>query len=101
MRGDNAPLRVLAVCDEPDEALAADPGVAGKANLILACGDLPFDYLGMLMNALDVPPVFVPGNHDPDLTAAPVLAGSGTPARNVTGWHLMRIRPGAGGRDAG
>ncbi len=33
----------------------------------MACGDLPFDYLGYLMGALDVPLVFVPGNHDPDL----------------------------------
>ena len=42
--------------------------MARKADLILACGDLPFDYLGSLMNALDVPLVFVPGNHDPDLS---------------------------------
>jgi hypothetical protein len=74
MRGDNGPARgsggifVLAVSDEPDEVLAADPGVAGSADLIVACGDLPFDYLGALMNALDVPLVFVPGNHDPDLS---------------------------------
>jgi calcineurin-like phosphoesterase family protein len=34
---------------------------------VLACGDLPFDYLGHLMGALDVPLVFVPGNHDADL----------------------------------
>ena len=40
----------------------------GGADLILACGDLPFEYLGSLMNALDVPLVFVPGNHDPDLS---------------------------------
>ena len=63
-----APRWALAVSDAPDEALAADPGVARKADLILACGDLPFDYLGSLMNALDVPLVFVPGNHDPDLS---------------------------------
>jgi hypothetical protein len=74
MRGGNGPARgsggifVLAVSDEPDEVLAADPRVAGSADLIVACGDLPFDYLGALMNALDVPLVFVPGNHDPDLS---------------------------------
>jgi hypothetical protein len=37
---------VLAVSDEPDEVLAAEPRVAGSADLIVACGDLPFDYLG-------------------------------------------------------
>jgi hypothetical protein len=77
---------VLAVSDEPDEALAADPGVASKADLILACGDLPFDYLGSLLNALDVPLVFVPGNHDPDLSGyrtsrAGLTLRAGLPAR--------------------
>ena len=61
-------VRVLAVSDEADDALVADPAVAHGAQLILACGDLPFDYLGSLMNALDVPLVFVPGNHDPDVS---------------------------------
>jgi hypothetical protein len=39
-------ILVLAVSDEPDEALAADPGQARSVDLIVACGDLPFDYLG-------------------------------------------------------
>jgi hypothetical protein len=61
-------VRVLAVSDEIDEALAADPGAARTAELILACGDLPFWYLETLQNTLEVPLVFVPGNHDPDLS---------------------------------
>ncbi|HEY3714454.1 MAG TPA: metallophosphoesterase [Jatrophihabitantaceae bacterium] len=61
-------VRVLAVSDEVDEALRADAGAAHGTELILACGDLPFDYLEYLMSALDVPLVFVPGNHDPDLS---------------------------------
>jgi hypothetical protein len=61
-------VRVLAVADEVDEGLSADLGRARGAELILACGDLPFDYLAYLMNGLDVPLVFVPGNHDPDLS---------------------------------
>jgi calcineurin-like phosphoesterase family protein len=65
---DRGMARVLAVSDEVDEGLCADPGLAGDAELILACGDLPFDYLDYLMNALDVPLVFVPGNHDPDIS---------------------------------
>jgi calcineurin-like phosphoesterase family protein len=60
-------VRVLAVSDEVDEALSVDPSSVRDAELILACGDLPFDYLGFLMNALEVPLVFVPGNHDPDV----------------------------------
>jgi hypothetical protein len=61
-------VRVLAVSDEVDEALSADPSPVRGAELILACGDLPFDYLGYLMSALEAPLVFVPGNHDPDVS---------------------------------
>jgi calcineurin-like phosphoesterase family protein len=61
-------VRVLAVSDEVDDALWADVGAARDAELILACGDLPFSYLDHLMNALDAPLVFVPGNHDPDVS---------------------------------
>lgn len=60
-------VRVLAVSDEVDDVLCADVRPVRGVEMILACGDLPFDYLGYLMDALDVPLVFVPGNHDPDL----------------------------------
>ena len=59
---------VLAVSDEVDDALLADSHAVRDAQLIVACGDLPFDYLGSLMNVLNVPLVFVPGNHDPDIS---------------------------------
>ena len=61
-------VRVLAVSDVVEEGLLADLGPVRGTELIVACGDLPFDYLGHLMNGLDVPLVFVPGNHDPDLS---------------------------------
>lgn len=38
-----------------------------RVDLVLAAGDLPFDYLEFLSDALDRPCVFVPGNHDIDL----------------------------------
>jgi hypothetical protein len=81
-----APVRVLAVSDEVDDALLADVAAARTAALILACGDLPFDYLGTLMNRLDVPLAFVPGNHDPDLSGyrssrAGLTLRAGMPAR--------------------
>jgi Calcineurin-like phosphoesterase len=84
-------VRVLAVSDEVDDALVAGALVAGAtavrgAELILACGDLPFDYLGSLMNVLDVPLVFVPGNHDPDVAGyrssrTGLILRAGLPAR--------------------
>jgi hypothetical protein len=61
-------VRVLAVSDEMDEALWHDTSAMASAELILACGDLPFDYLAHLIEDLDVPLAFVPGNHDPDVS---------------------------------
>ncbi len=77
---------MLAVSDEVDEGLYADPGAARGVELVLACGDLPFDYLGYLMDALRVPLVFVPGNHDPDVSGYRTSRGgltlrAGMPAR--------------------
>ena len=34
-------------------------------DLVLAAGDLPWDYLESLVSLLDAPAAFVPGNHDP------------------------------------
>jgi calcineurin-like phosphoesterase family protein len=83
---DRGVVRVLAVSDEVDDALVADPSSVGRAELILACGDLPFEYLDSLMNALDIPLVFVPGNHDPDVSGyrssrAGLTLRAGLPAR--------------------
>jgi Calcineurin-like phosphoesterase len=79
-------VRVLAVADEVDDGLVAGLSGARSADLILACGDLPASYLAELMNATDAPLVFVPGNHDPDLsgyrqTRAGLITRSGFPAR--------------------
>jgi hypothetical protein len=48
-------VRVLAVSDVEEDVFWADVTAAGGTQLVLACGDLPFDYLDHLMNALDVP----------------------------------------------
>jgi len=36
-----------------------------NVDIILGCGDLPYEYLEFLVSALNVPLLFVPGNHDP------------------------------------
>ena len=61
------------MADEVDESLSAVRLRALGAGLVLAAGDLPFDYLEYLVSTLDVPLVYVPGNHDPDLAPAPRL----------------------------
>lgn len=60
-------MRVLVVADEVEERLRAC-GVRAEVDLVLGAGDLPFDYLAFLADALDRPCVFVPGNHDADLS---------------------------------
>lgn len=83
---DRGVVWVLAVSDEVDERLYADLGPVRAAEVVAACGDLPFEYLGYLMNGLDVPLVFVPGNHDPDVSGyrcsrAGLTMRAGMPAR--------------------
>lgn len=63
--------RVLAVADEIDQTLYGGGVRDLRVDLVLACGDLPFDYLEYLVTMLNVPLLFVPGNHDPDLGAKP------------------------------
>jgi len=83
---DREAVRVLAVSDETSEELLATPDLVRSARLILACGDLPFDYLGALLNRLEIPLVFVPGNHDPEVSGyrssrAGLTLQAGLPAR--------------------
>ena len=61
-------VSVLAVADEAVESLRVGRVARGRVDVVLAAGDLPFDYLEQLSNDLDVPCVLVPGNHDPDLS---------------------------------
>jgi len=60
-------VRILAVADEVAESLYGDTLKELRPDLILAAGDLPFDYLENLVSRTDVPLLYVPGNHDPEL----------------------------------
>lgn len=57
-------VRVLAVSDEEVPAMRSRVRDL-HAEIVLAAGDLPWDYLEAIVSALDVPVLFVPGNHDP------------------------------------
>lgn len=59
--------RILAVSDEVEEHLCGDGLKTMKLDLIAACGDLPFDYLETLVSIANVPLLYIPGNHDPEL----------------------------------
>ncbi|HYU92441.1 MAG TPA: metallophosphoesterase, partial [Actinomycetota bacterium] len=59
--------RILAVADEVDESLGGEALAQLRPDLMLSAGDLPFDYLEYLVTVLNVPLLYVPGNHDPSL----------------------------------
>ncbi|MGQ9832778.1 MAG: metallophosphoesterase family protein [Candidatus Villigracilaceae bacterium] len=64
-------IKILAVSDEAVERLytLASNNHFQDIDLILACGDLPYTYLGYLMDVLKVPLFYVPGNHDPQYSS--------------------------------
>jgi Icc-related predicted phosphoesterase len=57
-------VRVLAVADEEVPAMQSRVRDL-QVDLVLAAGDLPWDYLESLVSLLDAPAAYVPGNHDP------------------------------------
>lgn len=58
------------MADEVDEFLYGDKLQTLRPDLVVSCGDLPSDYLEYLVSSLNVPLVYVPGNHDPSLRPA-------------------------------
>jgi predicted phosphodiesterase len=60
-------VRILAISDE--ESTLAYSGVFQylEPDLIVACGDLSFEYLEYVVTMVAKPLVWVPGNHDPDV----------------------------------
>ena len=63
-------VRVLAVADE--EVPAVESRVRDlRVDLVLAAGDLPWDYLESLVSLVDAPAAFVRGNHDPSTGDGP------------------------------
>jgi len=59
---------VLAVSDEVAAHLWTDDAVRFRPDLVAGCGDVPFDLIAWLSAVTEAPVVFVPGNHDPDLS---------------------------------
>ncbi len=87
-------VRVLAVADEEVQSVRSRVRDL-DVDLVLAAGDLPWDYLEELVSLLDVPAAYVPGNHEPPASRAPGASPRGMV--NVDG----RCRVVAGLRIAG
>ncbi len=60
------PIKILAVSDRVDETIysPAIEELYGGVDLVLSCGDLPLRYLEYIVTKLDVPLLYVLGNHD-------------------------------------
>jgi Icc-related predicted phosphoesterase len=60
-------VKILAVSDQIVERLYAlsSSGHFQDVELILGCGDMPYEYLEYLVTVLNVKMFYVPGNHDP------------------------------------
>lgn len=59
-------MRILTVSDKVEPVLYG-PYIrerVGKVDLVLACGDLPYDYLEYIVSLLDASLYYVHGNHD-------------------------------------
>jgi hypothetical protein len=61
-------VKILAVSDEVVERLysLSNSGHFSNVELIVGCGDLPYPYLENLVTLLNIPLMYVPGNHDPN-----------------------------------
>lgn len=61
-------MKILAVSDEVIERLYSlcQNGHFSDVELIVGCGDLPYPYLENIVSLLNVPLLYVPGNHDPN-----------------------------------
>lgn len=58
-------MRILAVSDVEDEAVSASiQRKAGTIDLVLGCGDLPYEYLDYVATSVGAPLRAVHGNHD-------------------------------------
>lgn len=61
-------VKILAVSDEVVERLYSlgNNGHFNDVGLLVGCGDLPYPYLENLVTILNIPLLYVPGNHDPE-----------------------------------
>jgi len=63
-------VRVLVIADEEAPNLHVQALRNLAPDLVLSAGDLPWHYLEYVSSSVNVPVVFVPGNHDPAVVRA-------------------------------
>jgi Icc-related predicted phosphoesterase len=94
-------MKILAVSDQVVERLynLSTSGHFQDVELILGCGDMPYEYLEYLVTILNVQMFYVPGNHDPqyDLRHEESRAEGGTNLDLKTVRHNKFLIGGFGG----
>ena len=65
-------VRILAIAEETTPSLSVGRIRGIAPDLVVACGDLPFDYLDYVASAANRTLLYVPGCHDPDLKTRPL-----------------------------
>ncbi len=87
--------RILAIADEVSDALGPESLRTLGPDVVLSCGDLPFDYLEYVVTLANCPLLMVPGNHDPAPVRRPtrVFAGMGPLAPKLEDDVEERSRP--------
>jgi hypothetical protein len=60
-------MKILALSDQVEPRIYSPLILQSfrDVDLIVGCGDLPYEYLEYVLTLLNVPLVYVPGNHDP------------------------------------
>jgi Icc-related predicted phosphoesterase len=83
-------VKILALSDQVVDRLydLIPTGHFGDIDLIVGCGDLPYEYLEHMVSALNLDLVYVPGNHDPAYNPA----ASATFVHGGTNLDLKTIR---------
>jgi uncharacterized protein len=60
-------MKILAISDQIVERLytTSVKETYPDIDVIISCGDLPYEYLEFLVSIYNIPLIYVPGNHDP------------------------------------
>jgi uncharacterized protein len=85
-------LKILAVSDVVVDRLYSTQ-VAEHfrgVDMILGCGDLPFEYLEFLVSLLNAPLLYVPGNHDPQFN--PKIPAARADGCDLLDQHVARVK---------
>jgi Icc-related predicted phosphoesterase len=85
-------MKILTVSDRVEPAFQNEelPKALAGTELILACGDLPPEYLTRLTSSLDAPLYYIKGNHDIRYTATPPIGCLHIHAR-IVNFNNIRI----------